>query len=62
MRTGPTSTAVGAALLQAVVCRAVEQLEARGVDPECFVSSNVDGGDAVNRRLIEKYKPLIPAL
>ena len=61
-RAGPTSTAVGAALLQAVVCRAVEQLEARRVDPECFVSSNIDGGDERNRDLIARYKPLSPAL
>ena len=61
-RTGPTSTAVGAALLQAVVCRAVEKLEALGVEPECFVSSNVDGGDEINRSLIARYKPLIDSL
>lgn len=61
-RTGPTSTAVGAALLQAIVCRVVEQLEARGVDPECFVSSNIDGGDEKNLRLIAKYQASIACL
>jgi uncharacterized phosphosugar-binding protein len=61
-RVGPTSTAVGAALLQAVVCRVKEKAMEEGVDAEFFVSSNVDGGDAVNDLLVEKYGGEIPGL
>ena len=62
MRAGPTSTAVGAALLQAVVCRVSEILHERGADVEFYKSANIDGGDEWNASLIEKYKPLIPHL
>ena len=59
---GPTSTAVGAAMLQAIVCRVKELSLAEGFEADFFKSSNVDGGDAWNDRLIERYAPLIPGL
>lgn len=59
---GPTSTVVGAALLQGIVCEVERLTRAAGQRAEFFVSSNVDGGDAINARLIEKYKGLIPGL
>lgn len=59
---GPTSTAVGAAVLQSIVCGAVEKVLEAGRDPEVFKSSNVDGGDAVNEAFIEKYKKQIRIL
>ena len=59
---GPTSTAIGAAILQAIVCGAVEKVQAAGVRPEVFCSSNVDGGDAVNEAYIEKYRSRIRML
>ena len=55
----PTSTAVGAALLQCVVAR-VEELTAGRA--EFFVSSNIDGGDEANEKLIKKYKPAVRCL
>ena len=61
-RVGPTSTAVGAALLQAVVCRVKELSMEEGVDARFFVSSNVDGGDAVNDLLVEEYGDRVPGL
>ena len=51
-RVGPTSTVVGAAALNAIVAEAAERLVARGIEPEVFLSSNVDGGDDVNARLL----------
>jgi uncharacterized phosphosugar-binding protein len=51
-RVGPTSTVVGAAALNAIVAEAVERLVARGVTPEVFTSSNIEGGDARNARLL----------
>ena len=61
-RCAPTSTVIGAAILQAIVCGVVETLQERGTDPEVFCSSNVDGGDAVNHRFIERYRGEIPML
>ena len=59
---GPTSTAVGAAILQAIVCRVKEISLEEGFDAEFFKSSNVDGGDEWNDRLVEKYRGVIPGL
>ena len=59
---GPTSTAVGAALLQAVICRVKERSLEQGFDAEFFMSSNVDGGDAFNEELIRRYRDQIPGL
>lgn len=59
---GPTSTAIGAAILQAVVCGAVEKVQQAGQRPEVFCSSNVDGGDAVNEAYLEKYRSSIRML
>ena len=59
---GPTSTAVGAALLQAIVCRVVEIAGERGREIEYFASSNIDGGDEINAAFLNKYKGRIPAL
>lgn len=59
---GPTSTVIGAAILQSIACGAVEELQNRGVEPEVFSSSNVDGGDAINEQFIQKYQKDIPIL
>jgi uncharacterized phosphosugar-binding protein len=61
-RCAPTSTVIGAAILQAIVCGVVEMLQERGIKPEVFCSSNVDGGDAINHRFIEQYRREIPML
>ena len=59
---GPTSTAVGAAMLQAMLCRVRELSLEEGTPADFFVSSNIDGGDAINEKLIEKYEKRIPGL
>ncbi len=59
---GATSTAVGAAILQAVTCRCREILLEKGWGGDFYMSSNVDGGDAVNQVLVEKYRDSIPGL
>jgi len=50
---GPTSTAVGAAVINAIVVEAIERLVGRGVQPEVFMSSNVAGGDEANAGLLD---------
>ena len=62
MAVGPTSTAVGAAMLQAVVCRVKEISLEEGWEAEFFKSSNIDGGDEYNAALLEKYGKIIPGL
>lgn len=59
---GPTSTVTGSAIMQAIVCRAVEIVTERGEIPEVFASANTDGGDEANAGLIKKYKPVIKSL
>lgn len=53
---GPTSTAVGASLIHAIVIEAVERLLADGITPPVFMSANLDGGDEHNRKLFREYK------
>ena len=60
--TGATSTVIGAMLLQAIVCRAIEICKERGVTPEVFQSANTAGGDDANAGYIKKYKPHVKAL
>jgi uncharacterized phosphosugar-binding protein len=49
-RVGPTSTVVGAAIVNALVAEVVERLVSRGIVPLVYVSSNLEGGDAANLR------------
>ena len=58
----PTSTAAGAAIMNAIEARAVEIMVADGFTPEVFSSSNVDGGDEINNAYIAKYKKEIKSL
>ena len=49
-RVAPTSTVVGAAIVEALVAEVVERLVARGIVPEVYASSNIAGGDSANAR------------
>jgi len=62
MNVSPTSTSAGAAILNACVAGCVEEMLERSVVPEVFLSSNVDGGDEINAKYIEKYKNEIRSL
>ncbi|MBQ7160965.1 MAG: SIS domain-containing protein [Clostridia bacterium] len=53
---GPTSTAVGAAIINAVIIDAVEELIGRGVVPPVFMSANLDGGPEHNEKILEEYR------
>ncbi len=61
LRTGATSTAVGAALLQAVMTEGAARALAAGWVPELYRSSN-GGGELENNRLLERYRGVIPHL
>jgi uncharacterized phosphosugar-binding protein len=53
-KVGPTSTVTGAAIVNAVVAEAVQLLVDRGVPPEVYTSSNLEGGDAANARFDQR--------
>ena len=56
-KVGPTSTVVGAAILNAMIAELVQRLVDGGVKtPPVFCSANIDGGDELNRTLYEKYR------
>ena len=51
----PTSSITGITIAQALVCQVVDNLVQAGIEPPVFKSSNVDGGDAHNHRMFERY-------
>jgi len=55
-KAAPTSTAIGAAILNAVVAQAIHNVVAAGGIPPVFVSANLDEGDSHNARMLEQYK------
>jgi uncharacterized phosphosugar-binding protein len=57
MRSGATSTVVGAAIIQALTVQTAGILAARGTPPPVVISSNILGGDAHNQRLMARYRP-----
>ncbi len=59
---GPTSTVIGAALLNAVMVEAVNELVRRGIEVPVFASQNVDGTDEYNASINARYRGRIRAL
>ena len=54
-RIGPTSTAVGTALINALVIDAVNKMIDSGIVPPVLMSANLDGGDEHNARIFREY-------
>jgi len=54
-KVAPTSTAAGAAILNAVMAQAVVLITEAGNVPPVFVSANLEGGDAHNKEMLAKY-------
>jgi uncharacterized phosphosugar-binding protein len=61
-RVGPSSTVIGAALLNAVIVAAVAELQAMGVLPPVYISGHLPGADEHNSALVRKYALRIRAL
>jgi uncharacterized phosphosugar-binding protein len=55
-RGGPTSTVIGAALLNAVFVEAAARLAAGGVEPPLYRSANMRGAPEHNRHLVARYR------
>ncbi|AQS55766.1 SIS domain-containing protein [Novibacillus thermophilus] len=58
----PSSTVAGAAIINAILARAIEHLVNEGIEPPVFLSGNLDGADEHNLKLVNKYKNRIPEL
>lgn len=59
-KVGPTSTVIGATILNAIVVETVKKLVENGMEkPPIFYSANLDDGDALNAKLFEEYKDTI---
>jgi uncharacterized phosphosugar-binding protein len=56
VRVGPTSTLAAVFVCNAIVAASAEILLARGVRPPVLQSMNLDGGDADNRAVLERFK------
>ena len=52
---GPTSDSIGCAIAQAIIVDTVELLVAKGIQPPVLKSSNLDGADAYNDALFDRY-------
>lgn len=61
-KTGPTSTFCNTFVVNLLVIETVKALVAVGVEPPLWMSANLPGGDEANRKLEEKYIPLIKHL
>ncbi|AQQ55237.1 SIS domain-containing protein [Planococcus lenghuensis] len=59
---GPTSTVIGAAIVNAIFSEAIQLMADQGFQPPVFLSGNLDGADEHNKRLIEKYRDRISLL
>lgn len=58
----PSSTVIGAAILQAIFAQTAVLLAECGMEPPLFLSGNIEGADEHNQRMIEAYKERIPLL
>lgn len=58
-RSGATSTIAGSAIVQSITVAAAALLAERGIEPPIWVSANVNDGDAHNKALLERYRPLL---
>jgi len=59
---GPTSTFCNAFTINLLMAETVKKLVVIGIEPPVWMSANLPGGDEKNRKLEEKYIPLIKHL
>lgn len=59
---GPTSTVIDATMLNAIFAEAIKMMADSGFALPIFLSGNIDGADAHNGRLIERYRDRISLL
>lgn len=59
---GPVSTVLGSAIINQIIVQAIEFLTEKGITPPIFKSGNIDGSEAYNQALVERYKKRNPLL
>ncbi|MFJ8071968.1 SIS domain-containing protein [Peribacillus sp. NPDC096447] len=59
---GSGSTVVGAVLLNMIFTQVIQTIIESGESPPVFLSSNIEGADEHNQKIIAKYKTRIPQL
>ncbi|TKH03665.1 SIS domain-containing protein [Peribacillus simplex] len=59
---GSGSTVVGAVLLNMIFTKVIQTIIESGETPPVFLSSNIEGADEHNQKIIAKYKTRIPQL
>lgn len=62
LKVGPVSTAIGAALINAVLAEAAARLQASGAGAPIYLSANMPGAAEHNERLVARYRPRNPHL
>ena len=56
-KVGPTSTVIGATILNSIIVEVAKKLIENGMEkPPIFYSANLDGGSKLNEALFEEYK------
>ncbi len=55
----PSSTAIGAVILNAMIAEVIGLLMQNGTTPPVFISSNIDGGDGHNEKIMNEYRSSI---
>jgi len=58
-KVGPTSTALGSAIAQALIVETMAQLLDRGQTPPVYVSANIPGGTERNEETLSRYRDRI---
>jgi len=58
-KTGPLSTVLGCAAVNAAISQVIRLLVERGMEPPVFVSANLPGGDEHNAKLLAEYRDRI---
>lgn len=55
-KVAPSSTVIGATIMNSIICGVVEELLKLNIIPPIFYSANLDGGDEKNKKIFEEYK------
>lgn len=61
-RVGPTSTVVGAAIINTIMIEATYTLQRMGLQPPIYMSSHLPGATAHNLELVQRYRERIKVL
>ena len=62
LRTGPASTIMGAFILNSILTEAAYRINASGIEPAIYISSNMPGAAEHNQKLVEREKTRNPHL